>query len=82
MCLALPARIVERTGDGGRVRLGDALLAVSLTLTPDAGVGDWVLVHAGLAIERVTEAAARETWMVVEDDAPAPPTEPMEPSLP
>jgi hydrogenase expression/formation protein HypC len=33
-------------------------------MTPDAAVGDWVLVHAGFAIQRVTDEEALRTWQV------------------
>jgi hydrogenase expression/formation protein HypC len=66
MCLALPARIVEKDGDDSWVKLGDARLRVSLIMTPDAEVGDWVLVHAGFAIQEVGEEDARETWRIYE----------------
>ena len=66
MCLALPARIIEKQGDDAWVLLGDARLRVNLIMTPEVGVDDWVLVHAGFAIQQVTEDDARETWHVVE----------------
>ncbi len=62
MCLALPTRVLERSGDDGSVDLGGTRMAVSLVMTPEAGVGDWVLVHAGFAIQQVSEEDARETW--------------------
>jgi hydrogenase maturation factor len=34
-------------------------------MTPEAGVDDWVLVHAGFAIQQVTEADALETWQLM-----------------
>jgi hydrogenase expression/formation protein HypC len=37
-------------------------MEVSALLTPEAGPGDWVLVHAGFAITMIDEAAAKETW--------------------
>ena len=65
MCLALPARIVSTDGAAAWVVLGDSRFRASLVLVPEAGVGDWVLVHAGFALERLTEEEARETWEVV-----------------
>ncbi len=62
MCLAMPARIETKLGGEGWVLLGDTRLRVSLCLTPEAEVGDWVLVHAGFAIEQLDERAVRETW--------------------
>lgn len=36
-------------------------------MTPEAAVGDWVLVHAGFAIQQLDEAEAKETFAVLED---------------
>jgi hydrogenase expression/formation protein HypC len=62
MCLAVPARIVECNGDEAVVDLQGNTLRVSRVLTPEAGTGDWVLVHAGFALTQLDEAEARETW--------------------
>ncbi|MHC4101794.1 MAG: HypC/HybG/HupF family hydrogenase formation chaperone [Planctomycetota bacterium] len=66
MCLALPAKILNREGDECWVVLGDARMRVSLIMTPEAQEGDWVLVHAGFAIQQVPEAEALETWQIIE----------------
>jgi hydrogenase expression/formation protein HypC len=60
MCLAVPARIVERRGDAAVVDLGGVRRGASLVLTPEAREGDWILLHAGYAIQTVDEAAAGE----------------------
>lgn len=62
MCLAIPARIVELTGDRA---IADAMgnrWAIRTTLTPEVKRGDIVLVHAGYAIAKVEEEEARQTW--------------------
>lgn len=66
MCLAIPGQVLEVHDGGslfarGRVDFGGAVREVSLVCTPEAVVGDWVLVHAGLAIAVVDAAAARAT---------------------
>ena len=66
MCLALPAKITDKNGLEGWVLLGDASMRVSLIMTPEAEIDDWVLVHAGFAIKTVTEADALETWQLIE----------------
>lgn len=61
MCLAIPARVMEKNGDRGKVDFGGGVLReVDLTLV-DADVGDYVLVHAGFAIQVLDEEEARET---------------------
>jgi hydrogenase expression/formation protein HypC len=62
MCLAVPAKVVECSDDEAVVDLQGSSLRISRILTPDAGPGDWVLVHAGFAITQLDETEARETW--------------------
>ena len=62
MCLAIPAKITEFKDD--RMATVDILGVtrdISLDLTPQANIGDFVLVHAGFAIEVVDEQYAQET---------------------
>jgi len=66
MCLGIPGEIleVEREGGGiviGRVRIGGAIRAVNLSCTPEAAVGDWVIVHVGISISVLNESEARRT---------------------
>jgi hydrogenase expression/formation protein HypC len=56
MCLAVPARIVSITGDLATIDLGGVSREASLSLTPEARVGDYVLLHAGFAIQTLDEA--------------------------
>lgn len=63
MCLAIAGQVLEVIEGGGlfargRVDFGGAVREVSLVCTPEAAVGDWVLVHAGLAITRIDAEAA------------------------
>lgn len=60
MCLAIPMRIVERAGTDAVAESGGVRKNVRLDLV-DAAVGEYVLIHAGYAIERVEEAEALET---------------------
>ncbi len=62
MCLAIPAQVVAREADGlATVNILGVTREISLDLTPTAQVGDFVLVHAGFAIEIVDEQTAQET---------------------
>ena len=62
MCLAVPALIVEIKPDGmGVADHAGNLRDVSLLLLEDAAVGDYVIIHAGFAIHKIDEEAARET---------------------
>ena len=64
MCLAVPGRILSIEGDdpllrSGKVDFAGAVKRVNLAYVPEAGVGDYVLVHVGFAISTVDEAEAR-----------------------
>ena len=63
MCLALPAQIVsiDASGDNARVALGEVVSEVSLALLDDAAVGDYVLIHVGYALNKVSEDEAQKT---------------------
>ncbi|MFP4502285.1 MAG: HypC/HybG/HupF family hydrogenase formation chaperone [Candidatus Hydrogenedentota bacterium] len=65
MCLAVPGEIVGMEKEDpltrtGRVRFGGVTRTVSLAMVPEAAIGDYVLVHAGLAISTVDENEANE----------------------
>ena len=67
MCLAVPGKITSITeGDplqrAGKVSFGGVLKDVNLACVPAAKVGDYVIVHAGLAISILDEAEAEETF--------------------
>jgi hydrogenase expression/formation protein HypC len=82
MCLAVPARIVSLSGSPtpdrmGRISCGGVFKDISLAFTPEAEVGDWVIVHAGFAITRLDEAeaeaslAACAAFAAEQDSAPS-----------
>ncbi len=69
MCLAVPGKILSVTGAAddplGRLATVDfqgSQMEASLAMTPEAGIGDWVLVHAGYALTLLDEQEAAETW--------------------
>lgn len=71
MCLAVPGRVLSISDDEpmfrtARVDFGGVIKTISLACTPDAGVDDYVLVHAGLAIAVVDQAAAAATLALLD----------------
>lgn len=68
MCLAVPGRIISVKNDNALVDFQGNRLDVCSVLTPEVEVGDWVLVHAGFAITRISERAALETWSYLRGD--------------
>ncbi len=76
MCLALPMRITFVDGARATIAVEGLEQECSLMLVPGAGVGDYVLVHAGYAISVLDETEAQETYsllreMAAFDDSPA-----------
>lgn len=68
MCLAIPARIAAIGEDNlATVDILGVTRQVSVDLTPQANEGDYVLVHAGFAIEVVDERSAQETLDLIRE---------------
>jgi hydrogenase expression/formation protein HypC len=71
MCLGIPGEIVEVGESKGlrtaKVRFGGLVKEVCLECVPEAQVGDYVLVHVGLAISRVDRAEAQRTYETLQD---------------
>ena len=66
MCLAVPGKLLSIAGDDpltrtGKVSFGGILKEVNLTCVPEAKIGDYVIVHAGLAISVLDEEEAART---------------------
>ncbi len=62
MCLAIPARVIERLdGENAVVDLGGIRKPISIALVPTAQVGDYVIVHVGHAIGQIDPEEARNT---------------------
>jgi hydrogenase expression/formation protein HypC len=65
MCLGIPGKIIEiSTQEGtrmGKIDFDGVELEVCLEATPEANLGDYVIVHAGFAISTMSESEAKET---------------------
>jgi hydrogenase expression/formation protein HypC len=73
MCLAVPGRVIEIMGDGdisfrrAKVDFGGIRKEINLAYTPEAQIGNYVLVHVGFAISVVDEAEAQRTFQYLEE---------------
>ncbi|MBT2971571.1 MAG: hydrogenase assembly protein HupF [gamma proteobacterium symbiont of Ctena orbiculata] len=63
MCLAIPAKVVaiDEQGENATVVLGEVKKEVSLALVEDVSVDDFVLIHVGYALNKVSEEEAEKT---------------------
>ncbi len=67
MCLAIPGKLLSIEGEDpmlrtGKVSFGGSVREVNLACVPEAKLGDYLLVHVGMAIEIVDEAHAQEVF--------------------
>lgn len=67
MCLAIPSQIVEIAGNRAKVEVSGNAIEADLSLVENAAVGDWVLVHAGFAIEKLEPEDAQETLSLFQE---------------
>lgn len=71
MCLGIPAKITEIYARNGqtmsKVDFGGVSREVCLDFTPEAQVGDWVIVHVGFAISVLDEQEAQETLALLRE---------------
>ena len=67
MCLAVPGKIIsiddaDSVFRSGRVNFGGIVKQINLAYVPEAGIGDYVLVHVGFAISTIDEAEAKQVF--------------------
>jgi len=71
VCLAIPGKILEIQELGqmraARVQFGGIVRQVSLDFVPEAGLGDYVVVHVGFAISCVDQVEADRTYKLLEE---------------
>ncbi len=71
MCLGVPAKILETGGGAAVVELGGVRREISVMLLDDVSAGEWVIVHAGFAIEKLSEEEAAQTLALFREIADA-----------
>ncbi len=67
MCLAVPAKVIAIEGAFAKVDVEGNVREAGIRLVPEVKVGDYVLVHAGFAVEIVDPQAAEETLAIFRD---------------
>jgi hydrogenase expression/formation protein HypC len=67
MCLSIPALIVSIEGDMAEVSTGGSIFKAGLQMISEAKVGDYILLHAGFAIQKISEEEAEETLRILRE---------------
>ncbi|MDD3686724.1 MAG: HypC/HybG/HupF family hydrogenase formation chaperone [Bacteroidales bacterium] len=67
MCLSIPAKVISIEGKTAIVSVGGAEYEANLEMIEDVNVGDYILLHTGLAIEKLSEEDALETLKTFEE---------------
>ncbi|MFA5096052.1 MAG: HypC/HybG/HupF family hydrogenase formation chaperone [Candidatus Omnitrophota bacterium] len=67
MCLGIPMKVRKIHQEFARVEAGRLLRDVNIQMLAGLKIGDYVLVHAGFAIQKVDPAKARETLKIIEE---------------
>jgi len=67
MCLSVPAQIIKIEGQMADVSIGGALFKAGLQMVENVRVGDYILLHAGFAIQKISEEDALETIKLLKE---------------
>ena len=67
MCLAVPGKVLSLEENKGIVEIGNLKREVFMHLVPDAVVNEYVLVHAGCAIQKIDEKEAKITMDILKE---------------
>ena len=67
MCLSIPARIISIEGNMADVSAGGSIFKAGLQMIGNANVGDYILLHAGFAIQKISEEEAEETLKILRE---------------
>lgn len=66
MCLAIPMKILKIEGDRAIVSAGNVKRTIAVNFLASPAIGDYVMVHAGFAIEKLDPKKAEETLRILE----------------
>jgi hydrogenase expression/formation protein HypC len=67
MCLSVPAQVIRIEGQMADVSIGGAVFKAGLHMVEDVKTGDYILLHAGFAIQKISEKEALETIRLLKE---------------
>ena len=67
MCYAIPAKILEIKDEDAKVDYGGVLKEVKINLIDNPKIGDYILIHAGFAIEKLNKKSAEDSLQIIQN---------------
>ena len=67
MCLSIPAKVIKIDGQMADVSVGGAIFKAGLQMVENVNPGDYILLHAGFAIQKISEKEAMETLSLLRE---------------
>ncbi len=67
MCLSIPAQVISIEGDVAQASVGGTIVTAGLQLVEDVKIGDYVLIHTGFALQKISEEEAQETLQTIRE---------------
>ncbi len=67
MCLGIPVKIIKIQGETAQASLGGTVVNIGLQMVENVKQGDYVLVHTGFALEKISEEEAQETLKLLQE---------------
>jgi hydrogenase expression/formation protein HypC len=68
MCYAIPAKVTEIDGETAKVDYGGIFKTINISLVDSLSIGDYVLIHAGFAIEKLDLNHAKDALQIIEKE--------------
>lgn len=67
MCLSIPGKVIEIEGNIAKTSVGGTIVNAGLHLLDDVKVGDYILIHTGFALQKISEEEALETLKLIKE---------------
>lgn len=67
MCLSIPAKILSIEGNTAQASVGGAVIRTSLHLVDNVKVGDYILIHTGFALQKISDEEAMEMIRIIRE---------------
>ena len=67
MCLSIPAQVISIEGDVAQASVGGTIVTAGLQLVEDVKIGDYILIHTGFALQKISEEEAIVTLQTIKE---------------